>query len=266
MNIPEYRVLLAVDIEDYSSRTDPEQRTLQTALDRMLNQAADAAELDRQTWERQNSGDGDYAMLPRSTDVASLMDAFLRELDGALGAFNRRRAEETWSRLRLRAAVHIGPIHLDGAMGWPGRHAVQPARLRDSEPLRTAMAAFPDADLGVIVSREIYNDYVSQGPGRPRPNEFRPVLVTVKRQEYLAYLYMPRFDLEPVTALDQYTPALGTEGGHPRPAVPEPCASGATPSPQDAQVHSVPDGRVTNLSYGGDAFSGDKFTGDKHIH
>lgn len=36
MGVPEYRVLFTVDVEDYSSRTDAEQRTLQAALGRIL--------------------------------------------------------------------------------------------------------------------------------------------------------------------------------------------------------------------------------------
>jgi hypothetical protein len=201
--IPEYRVLLTVDVEDYSSRTDGEQRTLQSALGATIDAAADAAELNRQEWLRQLGGDGVFAILPPGTDVTRLMDVFVRETDAALGAYNRRRAGETWSQMRLRMAVHAGPVHVDGATGWPGQHVVQPARLRDSDPVRVALRALPAADLAVIVSSEIYRDYITQGPGVPRPNEFRAVRVEVKKQAYVGYLYVPRFD---VHRLDELTP------------------------------------------------------------
>jgi hypothetical protein len=100
------------------------------------------------------------------------------------------------------------------------------------------------------VSREIYHDYISQGPGRPRPNAFRPVRVAAKKQEYLAYLYIPRFDVQDLAELDPYTPEAGTEGGAPRPADSLPAAHGT----------------ATNIAYRGDAFSGDKFKGDKNIY
>ncbi|MEU4823044.1 hypothetical protein ACLQ2P_17260 [Actinomadura citrea] len=200
--VPEHRVLVTADIEDYSGRNDAEQRVLQSALGDSLDEAADRAELNRQAWLRQVGGDGIFAVLPRGTDVAALMDVFIRELDTALGVHNRRRADDHWTRIRLRLAVHVGPIHMDGAIGWPGQHAVLPARLRDSAPVRTALAALPDADLAVIVSTEVYRDYITQGPGEPRPSDFRSVHVQVKKQEYDAYLYVPRFDVHDLSLPD----------------------------------------------------------------
>jgi hypothetical protein len=105
--VPEHRVLITADIEDYSSRNDAEQRVLQSALSAALDAAADAADLDRRSWLRQVGGDGVFAVLPRGTDVAALMDVCVRELDAALGAYNRRRAGDHWTRMRLRLAVHV---------------------------------------------------------------------------------------------------------------------------------------------------------------
>jgi hypothetical protein len=210
--VPEHRVLVTADIEDYSSRNDAEQRVLQSALGDSLDSAADRAELNRQAWLRQVGGDGVFAVLPRDTDVAALMDVFIRELDTALGVHNRRRADDHWSRIRLRLAVHVGPIHMDGAIGWPGQHAVLPARLRDSAPVRAALAALPDADLAVIVSTEVYRDYITQGPGEPRPSDFRSVHVRVKKQAYDAYLYLPRFDIHDLPMPDEEGPKNGAPG------------------------------------------------------
>jgi len=261
--VPEYRLLFTVDIEDYSGRNDREQHTLQAALDQMLANAADTAELDRAAWKRQEGGDGIYAVLPLGADVTHLMDVFVRELDAGLGAYNRRRSEPTWTRIRLRMAVHVGPMHVDGAMGWPGQHAVQPARLRDSKPIRIAMQALPAADLAVIVSNEIYRDYITQGLGEPRPNAFRPVQVTVKRQAYLAYLYVPGFDLGELPELAVFAPPSDGEGGDLSPRSPEPVPPAAAPVPREP----APDGRQVNVTYGsGDAFSGDKLSGDKNIY
>lgn len=229
--VPEHRVLVTADIEDYSSRNDAEQRVLQSALGDSLDTAADWAELDRQAWVRQVGGDGVFAVLPRDADVAALMDVFVRELDTALGVHNRRRADDHWTRIRLRLAVHVGPIHLDGAIGWPGQHAVLPARLRDSAPVRAALAALPDADLAVIVSTEVYRDYITQGPGEPRPSDFRSVRVQVKKQTYDAYLYVPRFEVHDLQMPDGNVPEntgppengpVGTATGEPHPATSAP--------------------------------------------
>jgi hypothetical protein len=201
---PEYRVILTIDIEDYSIRTDTEQQALQGALISALNGAADVAELDRQAWLTQFSGDGVFAILPYGTDVTRLMDRFLRELDARLGSYNRRRHEQAWTRMRVRLAVHAGPVYLDGPTGWPGQHVVLPARLRDSEPARTALAACPGADLVLIISSEIYRDYVTQGPGHPRPTEFRTVSARVKKQSYVAHLLVPGSDVHAVAELARF--------------------------------------------------------------
>jgi class 3 adenylate cyclase len=230
-SIPEYRALLTVDIEDYSSRTDAEQRVLQSALVTALDRAADAAELNREQWVKQVAGDGLMALLPPGADVCHLLDVLVRWLDAELGSYNRLRELPTWSRIRMRLAVHAGPIHVDGETGWPGRHAVLPARLRDSEPIRAALAARPEADLAVIVSSEVYNDYVTQGPGNPRPSEFRPVRVEVKKQKYVGYLHLPRFGIHEIGELAHYdVEDQGGSGGTavaapvpgPRPSAPGP--------------------------------------------
>ncbi|GLZ02890.1 hypothetical protein Acsp03_03570 [Actinomadura sp. NBRC 104412] len=263
--VPEYRVLVDGDVEDYSTRTDTEQRTAQAALKRILDGAAMAAGLNPRAWLRQYSGDGIYSALPLGTDVTRLMDAFVRHLDARLSSYNRLRAEPAWTRIRLRMAVHIGPIRVDGATGWTGRHAVQPGRLRDSAPIRAAMAAFPYADLGVIVSSEIYNDYIAQGPGEPRPNLFRQVRVIAKKQDYTAYLYVPGFDVTGLRALAAYDPpdrtdrtddARGTDN------VRGPAPTADAPLPPSG-IH----GRNVNVAYGGgDAIGGHKVGRDLNLH
>jgi hypothetical protein len=215
--VPEYRVMLTIDIEDYSIRTDAEQRVLQAAFRSALEDAAHAAGLNRRGWLTQFSGDGVFAVLPHGTDVTRLMDDFLRDLDAELGRYNRRRHEQAWTRMRLRLAVHAGPVYLDGPTGWPGHHAVEPGRLRDSQPVRAALAACPGADLAVIVSSEIYRDYVSQGPGNPRPTEFRAVLAQAKKQSYVAHLLVPGFDVHAVAALARFDTSGTPPGGHASP-------------------------------------------------
>lgn len=215
MKQPQYRVILTVDIEDYSSRSDTEQRVLQTALMSALGHAADAAELNRERWKEQLTGDGLNAMLPPGTDIHRLLDVLVRQFDAQLGLHNRLREQAGWARIRVRLAVHVGPVHLDGDAGWPGQHAVLPVRLRDSQPVRTALAARPDADLAVIVSNEIYQDYVTQGVGDPRPTEFREVRVRAKKQSYIAYLHLPRFDVHKITELDRFDPEAPPEEATP---------------------------------------------------
>jgi class 3 adenylate cyclase len=246
--IPEYRALLTVDIEDYSSRTDAEQRMLQSALMTALDRAADAAELNREQWVKQLGGDGLMALLPPGSDVCRLLDVLVRRLDAELGSYNRLREQPTWSRIRMRLAVHAGPIHVDGESGWPGQHVVLPARLRDSKPVRAALAARPEADLAVVVSAEVYRDYVTQGPGNPRPSEFRAVRVKEKKQSYIAHLHLPRFDIHDISELAPYdvgdqAPSDGAEPMAPKPQPPSP--AGGITAGRDVI------GRMSNRSSGG---------------
>lgn len=237
--VPEYRVMLTTDIEDYSIRTDVEQQVLQGALIRALDEAADVAELNPDGWLRQFSGDGIFAILPHGTNVTRLMDRFVRELDAALGGYNRRRNEQAWTRMRLRLAVHAGPVYLEGPTGWPGHHAVVPGRLRDSDPVRAALAACPGADLALIVSSEIYRDYVTQGPGNPRPAEFRTVLARVKKQTYIAHLLVPGSDVHDIAALARFDTS-GTPPAGPSPDGDGHVAAPARPDPSP-QSGEVPD-------------------------
>jgi class 3 adenylate cyclase len=220
--IPEYRTLLTVDLEDYSSRTDAEQRVLQSVLMTALDRAADAAELNREQWVKQLAGDGLMALLPPGVDVCHLLDVLVRRLDAELGSYNRLREQPAWSRIRMRLAVHTGPVHVDGEAGWPGQHAVLPARLRDSQPVRAALAARPEADLAVIVSSEVYRDYVTQGPGNPRPSEFRSVRVEVKKDKHVGFLHLPGFGIHEISELAPYDVEDQDEPADTAVAVPDP--------------------------------------------
>lgn len=244
-HVPIYRVMLTTDIEDYSTRTDAEQRVLQTALTGALEQAAAAAGLDCQGWQTQLSGDGVFVLLPEGTDVASLLDQFIHELDAGLGVYNRRCREQAWTRMRLRVAVHAGPVYVDGSAGWPGHHAVVPGRLRDSAPVRTALSACPAADLAVIVSDEIFRDYVTQGPGNPRPTEFRAVVAQLKKQSYLGHLFVPGCDVHGIAALARFEPEL------PPAAAGQPLAPASDEFPVGAPPDRDPLPAPGGVSFGG---------------
>ncbi|MEU8172400.1 hypothetical protein AB0C14_05965 [Microbispora hainanensis] len=203
--MPTSRAMIAVDIEKYSGRNDQQQLHLQEALVRVLDAAAAEAGLDRSTWtERQPQGDGEFSWLPPHAHLGVLVGGFVRELDGQLGLYNRRHAGPFWTRMRLRMAVHFGPVHLGAANGVAGRHAVQQARLLDSAPVRRALDACPAADLALIVSDRVYDDYISQGLGEP--GAYRPVQVKVKEHSCTAYLHVPGHDVGGLGALDLFDP------------------------------------------------------------
>ncbi|MEU1878115.1 hypothetical protein ABZ470_12420 [Streptosporangium sp. NPDC020072] len=127
-------------------------------------------------------------MLTEPASVLDLAGPFVHELDVALAVCNRRRYGDNWTRVRLRVALHVGPVLPAGPMGIPGPHAVQVNRLVNAPAVREAMRARPAVDLAVIVSDRVFDDYLSQGYGYSRPSRFRPMTVEAGRRRFSAYL------------------------------------------------------------------------------
>lgn len=182
----EHRMMLGTDIERYSDRNGSDQNRLQWALVSSLTQAATAAKLAFPEWECQPQGDGQFVVLPVSTDRYAVLGAFITALAEAVAA-----QQTATFRVRMRLSVHEGPIQLDGPNGYPGDHAVQTNRLVGAQSLRAALAARPEAWLGVIISDRVFADYVGQRPGGPPRDQFRRVDVAEKNQRYVAYLHLP---------------------------------------------------------------------------
>ncbi|GAA1007290.1 hypothetical protein Aple_017780 [Acrocarpospora pleiomorpha] len=195
---PEYRAMLSYDIESYSTRNNADQYALQAAMIRLLDLAAGAAGLGLLDWKRQPQGDGEFVVLPSTLHPARLTGSFADALRQALDDYNA----SSEPRLRLRLAVHAGPIHVDGPAGSPGRHAVASGRLVDAGPLRAALLAVQEANLGIVVSDDFYRDYVGQGYDGPPPDQFRRVVVKVKQQEYTAHIYLPGHNVHAIGELE----------------------------------------------------------------
>lgn len=195
----EYRLMITSDIEDYGSRRDSDQAELQRTLIRVLDMAAGAAGLALLDWKRQPQGDGEFTVLPPDTDTTTVLGPFITALAQAIHAVNRGQCH-----MRMRLAIHGGHIHVNGAAGSPGAHAVQPGRLVGADPLRAAMSAYPKADLGVIISERIFEDFVGQGYGGPSPEDFRHVHVKAKSQVYRAYVHLPGHNVHRLSELCEY--------------------------------------------------------------
>jgi len=164
------RLCCAVDAKDYSSRTPADQYDLQADLVGLLAEAAQGARLARLAWKRQESGDGELALLPPNQSESVLIDDFVRELDAALHRHNRVRLPQ--SRLRLRMAVHFGVV-FPAPNGYAGPAAVVVSRLLDSRPLKQALEAAHGADLVVGLSDGVYQDTVAGGLTKTLAGAFR---------------------------------------------------------------------------------------------
>lgn len=192
---PDRRLLVAVDMEQYSGKTNEQQYESQRTFQRVMREAAEAAGLDRVQWVTQQGGDGELAILPGGTAEPAVVGRLVRAMDRSLREHNRNLLPA--AKVRLRVAVHEGLVHLDGANGYPGEAVIAVSRLVDAKPLKRALAVLPEAAVGLIVSERIFRDVVSQYLDEVRPDRFSRVLVSIpgKGFESMAWIHVPDEDV-----------------------------------------------------------------------
>lgn len=159
-NAFERRLLVAVDAAGYGGGDDQEHFALQSGLTAALNESAAAVGLRRNLWLKQAMGDGELAILPHDEPEPVVVDDFIRQLDAALA--DRNRDAPPRARIRLRVAIHFGAA-MAADNGYAGQGVVAVSRLLDSLPVRNTLAGSPDANVAVILSRQVFNDVVRQG-------------------------------------------------------------------------------------------------------
>jgi hypothetical protein len=185
---------LSIDAQGYGRAHDRGQAALQDELVDVLATSAAAAGLDRTAWHRQAAGDGELALIPASEPdtETKVVDEFVRELAAVL--FRRNYDKPAGDRFRLRLAMDHGLAQM-ASNGFAGQLIVAVSRLVDSRPLRQALAAAPEANLAVILSRRVYTDFVLGGHTRLRPTDFRQVWVSQKEYADQAWLRVPGADV-----------------------------------------------------------------------
>ncbi|MGC4791487.1 hypothetical protein ACLQ22_27110 [Micromonospora sp. DT178] len=225
MRHPERRLLISVDMERYSRRTNLQQYEAQKHFRELLHEAAGDVGLDRVAWTTQQAGDGELAILPRDVAESRVIGRFVPELNRRLRSYNSSRVPA--ARIRLRVAVHQGLVHLDGANGFPGNAVVFVCRLCEADPVKRALAAFPDAGVALVVSAEIYRDVVTEYPEEMRPERFRRVEVAHPDKGFRedAWLCVVDEDLSAPPAPED----AGTPLPAPAPATTPPAPAGVAP-------------------------------------
>ncbi|TDQ04762.1 hypothetical protein [Labedaea rhizosphaerae] len=178
---------MAVDARGYSRGSDQDQRELQRVLVASCDHAARAAGLDRATWAKQPAGDGEFAVLPVDEREDLVVDRYVRELSAELSRYNGRVAPD--ARLRLRLAVHFGRL-AEAANGYAGPAPIVVGRMLDSAVLRQALID-SDADLAVLFSDQVYQDFIATLSTTVRPAHLRRVVVREKGFEADAWLWVP---------------------------------------------------------------------------
>jgi hypothetical protein len=189
-NDPDRRVLLAVDMESYSGRTNVLQYRAQLAFKVIMDEATAEIGLHRVDWRIQQGGDGELAVLPAGTSERVVVARLVPVLDRLLRDHNQGLALE--AKVRLRIAVHQGLVHLDGANGFPSEAVVHVCRLVDSPQLKAALRRFSGANVAFIVSDSLYQEVVRHYQDL-RPEQFACVSARLPEKKFdaTAWIFVP---------------------------------------------------------------------------
>jgi hypothetical protein len=219
------RLLLSVDARRYGAAPARRHPEIQGGLLKVLDEAARESGLTRSEWNRQPAGDGELAVLPPGESEPRVVERFPQELRNALRRHNRDLNDA--ARLRLRLAVHFGAA-APGPNGNTGPGPVTVSRLCDSEQLKQALVA-ANADLAVIISRQIYDDVIRQEFTLLTPAELRQVTVRNKEFAEDAWIWIP----------GHAAPPPSPEGPGESAAPPSPASGpGSVPGPPDGSACS----------------------------
>ena len=200
---PNRYLCIAVDVSNYSGNDLWGQDTVMADLRALLDAAAADARLDRLTWQIQEQGDAELALVPVGPDEPRVMGELTRCLDARLNRFNRPRRPE--ARLRLRLAFHSGWA-VRSAMGFAGEAVVRVFRLLDSDVIKQTLAAATTANLAVIVSQPAF-ETIDQGLTTLPPAEFRRVRARRKEFDGDAWVWVPGGITPVAAAVDPPAPA-----------------------------------------------------------
>jgi hypothetical protein len=227
--LPPSRAIFAVDTEKFTRNPSARQPELSDAIPELLASAFERCDF-AEIWDTrrfpQGTGDGYVFGVPEERS-SFLVHPLLDRLQEVLEEYDQRlRSQDRSLRLRLRVAIHIGPVPDSGerreGIGTPVNDTF---RLLDSELIREELAASnPDITLiAAIVSQRVFEDVVRAGftPGLP-PDRFRHVIAEVAGKEFAqpAWMYVPKPSRRSTQAARPATPqpltaaaAVGQEPG-----------------------------------------------------
>ncbi|MFC4015750.1 hypothetical protein ACFOY2_51665 [Nonomuraea purpurea] len=187
------RLVMAVDAEGYGRGDDLRHDSIQSGLAQVMNRGAREAGLRRETWVRQEAGDGEVIVFPEGEPELRVIDDLVRRVRKALHDHNRERRDD--ARLRIRISIGHGVVKR-GAMGFVGQVVVTTCRLLDAKAARAALKVNPRTDLVLILTDRLYEDVVRQLHTSYRPESFTRLEVPTKERTEIAWMWIPSEDLD----------------------------------------------------------------------
>ncbi len=183
-----HRTILAVDVEKFGdpSRTNVHQVSVREGLYGALHRSFACSGVPWNACHAEDRGDGALILIPPQVPKNLLAAAVPAELVAALAEHNATAVRQ--ARIRLRAVVHAGEVHLDD-YGAAGASIIMAFRLLESAALRSALAESAGV-LALMVSEWFFAEVIRHDPDS-HPSAFRQVRVTVKETETSAWVCLP---------------------------------------------------------------------------
>jgi hypothetical protein len=191
-----YRAIVAVDLEGSTTRTNPVKGELRRTIYDLLGRALEAAAVSSSHLEPlTDRGDGVLLLIRPHDDVPKtvLLDRLIPVLALLLADHNAAVAHPAL-RVRLRAVVHAGEIHVD-SRGFYGEAIDVAIRLLDSAPLKSTLRTSA-SPLVLVVSDEIYYGVIAHG--YVEGDTYRPLVrARVANKQHRGWVHIPDLDARP---------------------------------------------------------------------
>ncbi|NUS10540.1 MAG: hypothetical protein HOY69_03880 [Streptomyces sp.] len=204
------RLLLAVDLRQYSRHDYDQQQDAQYRLRLVVEHALRRARVPRVRVQQQLQGDGQLVVFPPRTDSVRAVPALVLGLRDGLHRANQ--APGAFGRLRMRAALSQGPL-ARADRGYVGDCVVLVNRLLDSEALRRELERATDSDLALALTEDLFRDAVAAQPRGLHTADFHRAEIATPAKGFsaTAWLHAPRSapaaDLGPEPVVWGHSPA-----------------------------------------------------------
>jgi hypothetical protein len=193
--LPQYRLILALDIEQSTCRPDPVKAELRTSLYELFDLALRSAGIQRRHRDAFiDRGDGVLALIHPVDQVpkAILLTHAIPALNRLLTDYNASppRLGRPQHQLRVRAVVHAGEVQYD-AHGCFGEALDIAFRLLDSPHVKKALKGAADP-LTLVISGDIHRSVVRHGYGGIDQDAYYPLVrVHVAGNLYSGWINLP---------------------------------------------------------------------------
>jgi hypothetical protein len=186
---PLYRSIIAFDLEESTTRTNPVKGELRCVMYDLLGHVLEAVAITGNRLEPlTDRGDGVLVLIRAHDEVPKtvLLDRLIPLLTALLTEYNAQ-APQAALRMRLRAVVHAGEVHMD-KRGCYGAAIDVAIRLLDSPRVKKALKQ-ATAPLVLVVSDEIYSGIVCHG--YVSASTYFPIWARVGKRRHRGWVHVP---------------------------------------------------------------------------